>query len=82
MPLLLAGCSHTNRNARPIPSQVVLLGWRAVLSDWYDDGKFEQRHPCKAVREAIEHLPPDPPQYTTVHRDLVRLERRVCPPAG
>jgi hypothetical protein len=65
----LAGCG-----ARAKPPDT----WRAVLNDWYDNGTFDRQHSCAAVRAARAHLPPDPPMFSTVYRDLQREERHVC----
>jgi hypothetical protein len=48
------------------------------MNDWYDDGRFERRHPCAAVREAMNHLAADPGPYNTATLDLRRYARRVC----
>jgi hypothetical protein len=75
--VVLTGCSGGRAIPKhPPPSSVP--GWRAVLRDWYDDGKFEQRHPCSAVREAMKHLPADGPMYSSVLPDIKRYARRVC----
>jgi hypothetical protein len=52
--------------------------WREVLADWYDDGKFEERHSCAAVREAMRHLPVDGPTYSSAFEDIQRYARRIC----
>jgi hypothetical protein len=67
--LAACGSSHIPASAR---------SYKDVFQDWYDDGRFERPHTCTAVREAIRHLPSDPATYSTIWRDLHRLERREC----
>lgn len=79
---LLAGCSaghavQTKHSSSPVRAPGG-SAWKAVLRDWYDDGKFEQRHSCAAVRDAMRHLPSDGPIFSTAYRDLRRYARRVC----
>jgi hypothetical protein len=52
-------------------------GWKLVLNDWYD-GRIDGWHGCAAVREAIRHVPVDPPVYSTVRGDLEAYATAVC----
>ena len=45
--------------------------------DWYDNGRFDGRHSCAAVREAIKHLPVDA-LYSNFPRTFRTYERKVC----
>jgi hypothetical protein len=51
--------------------------WKAVFRDWYD-GRLDGWHRCAAVRAAIEHLPEDPPVYSTAAEDLRAYAAAVC----
>jgi len=72
--LLAASLVACGSHRSPVPHDT----YRAVLDDWYDNGKFDRPHSCAAVRSALAHLPVDGPIYSTVYRDLEREERRVC----
>ena len=54
--------------------------WRAVIDDWYEDGRIDRSHRCAAVRAAIERVPPHGPSITTAHADLLEYADQVCPP--
>jgi hypothetical protein len=74
--LALAGCGgSTPRTARPRP--VTPNEWKSVIRDWYD-GRFDHRHRCAAVRQAIKHLPTSPPAYSAVQQDFAAYEKTVC----
>jgi hypothetical protein len=67
----------------PSPSDVSCViaadEWKAVIDDWYDNGTFDESHRCEAIRRALEALPRSgPADYSTVHEDMRRLERRAC----
>lgn len=72
------GCRATNSVKPPASPSPIVRGWRAVLLDWSDNGKFDERHACAAVREAMQHLPSDPPTYNTAYDDLRQYARQVC----
>lgn len=91
--LLAAGCGSASRGrplraetaqadveAVPMPSFApgTRVGWKGVLNDWFADGKLDGRHSCRAVREALRHLPMDEMEYSTVVPDLEAYARRVC----
>jgi hypothetical protein len=50
--------------------------WKAVIDDWYDNGKVDAPHRCVAVRAAIERLPPRSPASAT--EDLRRVAQVFC----
>lgn len=51
---------------------------RAVIDDWYDNGKVDDSHRCTAVRAAIEGLATALPDTTSAAYDLRRIERVCC----
>jgi hypothetical protein len=55
--IALGGCTGTKAVKPEAAPARVVPGWRAVLRDWSDNGRFDERHPCSAVREAVTHLP-------------------------
>lgn len=60
------------RDLRPITPRE----WRAVIDDWYDNGRFDRAHRCGAIREAIERLPIR--DIDTVRVDLLAQAEQVC----
>lgn len=68
-----AGAHQGNAPSKPVSA----AAWKAVLSDWYD-GRMDHWHSCRAVREALRHLPADPVAYSTVFVDLEAYARGVC----
>jgi hypothetical protein len=73
--LVLAGCGESPAVKHPQP--VTPSEWKSVIRDSYD-GRIDYPHRCAAVREAIRHLPVDPPIASTVLYDLRAYERTVC----
>jgi hypothetical protein len=73
----LAGCNGgprpklTNRPVRPAE-------WKAVLNDWYDDGRIEGSYSCGAAVIAASHLPPDPVAYSDVQQVVDGYARKAC----
>ena len=61
----------------PRSAPVAVAAWRAVVKDWYDDGRFEGQHSCDAVHEAMKHVPRDT-VYSNPLGALRRYARRVC----
>jgi hypothetical protein len=55
---------------------------RAVISDWWDDGAFDEPHGCAAVRAAIERLPWSGAATSSAASDVGRYEARVCGDRG
>jgi hypothetical protein len=73
---LLAGCRKADDAAATRP--VTGKEWTVVIADWYDNGRFDQRPRCVAVRRALGHLPSRSPDFQSLHRDFAALEVRVC----
>jgi hypothetical protein len=73
MAILAAGCGAGTATQQPVPPSE----WKSVIRDWYD-GRFDHRHRCAAVREAIEHLPTSPPTFSSVREDFNAYEKAVC----
>jgi hypothetical protein len=46
--------------------------WKAVLSDWFADGRIDQTYPLSCYREAQRHLPPDAKAYSGAEDDIQR----------
>ena len=51
--------------------------WRGVLRDAYD-GRLDRVYPCGVLREAISHLPPDPPTYSPLPGMVGRAASAAC----
>jgi hypothetical protein len=60
------------------PKEVAPDAWKAVLNDWFDDGRVDGRHSCAAVREAIRQLPEEGIYYSNPADALGVAEARVC----
>jgi hypothetical protein len=72
---LVSAAGHQRANA---PTRAASpAAWKAVLHDWYD-GHMDHWHSCRAVLEAIRHLPVDGPIYSTIGLDLKAYARGVC----
>lgn len=54
--------------------------WKSLINDWYD-GRIDHWYRCAVVREAIKHLPQDPPTFSTIYEDLRSYAEAVCLPA-
>lgn len=68
--------------AEPAPPPIKDPDWRAVIDDWYDNGRFDEQHECAAVREMAERLPTGGRDYSSVHDDFERYADLVCADAG
>ena len=64
--------------AAPTPPTTPIRAWRAVIDDWYDNGRFDHDHECGAVREAAEHVPRSGHNYSSAYQDLVAIAETVC----
>jgi hypothetical protein len=76
--LLLAGCGTKHPHPTLENDLVVAQArapWQKVIDDWYD-GRIDRRHSCRAVREAINHLPVL--TYSGARGDLAAYARKVC----
>jgi hypothetical protein len=64
----------------PMPSRdgVASRESRAVIDDWYEDGRIDGVHTCAAVKHALGQLPQDLRDFSTVHPDLRDYAARVC----
>jgi hypothetical protein len=61
-----------DRGDQPLPA----AEWKAVITDWYDDGQFDHAHSCHAVRAAERRLPVI--AYSDAPRTFRRYESKVC----
>ena len=75
--LVEVGC-RGDQSVSPEPRPLRDKEWRTVVTDWYDDGDFEQTHRCRAVREARRHLPSRSPDTQALHEDFQALEAGAC----
>ena len=78
--LLASGCGHhpVSRSLAKHTERVTPAAWRAVIRDWYDNGRFDEPHSCSAVRAAIDHLPVSPLLYSNLPEDFRAYELKVC----
>lgn len=65
--LLLAGCGHAHtRGAERGPVTIVGTAgnsdWKAVIQDFYANGRVDQGWSCGTLRAAVAHLPTDAPE--------------------
>lgn len=74
--LLAAGCGSAAPRLTGKP--ITPAEWKAVFADWYAHGPDLHGHSCGAMVVAIEHLPVDPPTYSTIYADLTRYASKVC----
>jgi hypothetical protein len=75
--LAVAGCGG---HGRPSLTDRVVTGpeWKAVLNDWYDDGRIEGDYSCAAAVIASSHLPADPGTYSDVIQVVDRYAVKIC----
>ena len=82
--LVLTGCFDDNSGEPSVPSaaasdvstQISDAEWKAVINDWYVDGRIDEPHRCVAIQEAIDQLPTR--DYSSAYADLLRHERQAC----
>ena len=68
--LAVGACGgHSNR-------PVTAAEWKAVIGDWYDNGRFDHAHSCAAVRAAQRRLPVV--AYSDAPATFRRYEAKVC----
>jgi hypothetical protein len=56
---------------------VTLAERKAILSDWYADGRIDGVYSCAVVRDVLRRLPTDP-VYSLAPQDFARYAKRVC----
>lgn len=59
---------------------------RAVIDDWYDDGRVDGTYPLHCYDDAIENLPRDVADYSSAKEDIqralqARMRNEEAPPA-
>ena len=73
----LAGCTD-HHAAKLTGHTVTTTEWKAVLNDWFDDGRIEGRYSCAAIVIATSHLPADQMTYGDALQVLERYTATVC----
>jgi hypothetical protein len=68
--LAISACGGHSK--RPVPA----AEWKAVINDWYDNGRFDHPHSCAAVRAAERRLPVLP--YSDAPATFRRYEAKRC----
>jgi hypothetical protein len=73
------GCSGSSRAVSHPPrlERVTLAERKAILSDWYADGRIDGVYSCAVVRDVLRRLPTDP-VYSLAPQDFARYAKRVC----
>lgn len=59
-------------NAAPAPAASSQSCARAIVNDWYGDGKVDRIYPEHCYREAIRSLPVDVRDYSNAEDDILR----------
>ena len=75
-----ASCGSEHRLAQQdsaTATPVTTAEWKAVIRDWFDNGKIDHPHRCAAVRGALTHLPVDG-DWSSVYDVLGRYEKVAC----
>ena len=50
--------------------------WEAVIEDWFDNSRVDNRYPIHCYREALKNLPEDMRAYSSAPEDIARAMRR------
>jgi len=50
--------------------------WEAVIEDWFDNSRVDQRYPIHCYREALANMPEDMQAYSSAPEDIARAMRR------
>jgi hypothetical protein len=50
--------------------------WEAVIEDWFDNSRVDQRYPIHCYREALRNMPEDMQAYSSAPEDIARAMRR------
>jgi hypothetical protein len=71
--LAVAAFSGSAAQAKPKqPQQPTKSCAKAVVADWYDDGRVGKIYPLKCYRDAIASLPPDVIDYSNAKEEIGR----------
>ena len=88
LPVVVTGCDEeptarpVTTKATPTPAPTTDPAWRAVIDDWYYNGRFDEQHDCAAVREMADRLPTGGRDYSSVHADFAAYADLVCADSG
>ena len=44
--------------------------WKQVINDWYDNSKLDHAYPAHCYRDALNHLPEDARDYSSIGDDI------------
>ena len=61
--------------AQPAEARTMSICSRALIHDWYVDGRVDQTYPVHCYREALKQIPEDQIIYGTLREDLTRALR-------
>jgi hypothetical protein len=61
----------------PRLKRVTLAERKAILDDWYADGRIDGVYSCAVVRDVLRRLPTDS-VYSLAPQDFARYATRVC----
>jgi len=75
--LALAGAAVTAALAAPAPAAAATPCWRQVVNDWLRDGKIDRIYEDVCYAEALDHLPTDLEEYSSLGDDI-RLARTAA----
>jgi hypothetical protein len=56
--------------ALPARASAATPCWKAVINDWYDNGRIDNTYPIHCYREALSRLPEDVLDYTSLADDI------------
>src|ERR1700730_13848958 len=69
--------------AQPAQARSMSTCAKALVHDWYVDGRIDQTYPVHCYREALKQIPEDPIIYGTLRQDLTRgLQSAIRPHGG
>src|SRR6266576_484834 len=58
--------------AQPAEARTMSVCSRALIHDWYVDGRVDKTYPVHCYRDARKHIPEDQAIYGTLRQDLTR----------
>src|SRR5216110_313350 len=71
-PLTLVAAAVAIGTAQPAQARSMSTCSKALIHDWYVDGRVDKTYPVHCYREALNQIPEDQAIYGTLREDLTR----------